>query len=325
MAGLITIPLAFAALPRFNQKQCMKVLEIFSYFNIAYGILFLISASINYFKTKTLSAFTYHDLVSIFDLNAIYVSVFFLISFVYFLTKKQHSIFSICASVFLFFMLVLLASKMVMFILILVLLFKAFQMLKTNNTITGLVIGIAIVILLALVFTIKPLKQRYIDETKTNITEILNADTFGQAYVWTGTSIRLLQLRILTDQIKEEAIIFKGFGLFASRENLRDRHIGYKTYYGFHKYNYHNQYAQVIAELGVVGLLILALVLSFNLQNAIRSKDVLFLFFAVYIILIFLTESMLWRQRGLFFFLILYCLFNRTVFNHQQEDSQHKI
>ena len=68
MAGLAIIPLAFAALPQFNQKQCMKVLEIFSYFNLAYGILFLISAGINYFETKTLSVFTYHDLVGIFPL-----------------------------------------------------------------------------------------------------------------------------------------------------------------------------------------------------------------------------------------------------------------
>lgn len=189
----------------------------------------------------------------------------------------------------------------------------------------GIVAAVAIVILLTLVFTLKPIKQRYIDETKTNISEILESDTFGQAYIWTGTSIRLLQLRILTDQIKEEAIALKGFGLFASRENLRDRHIGYKTYYGFHKYNYHNQYAQMIAELGVVGLLILLLVLGFNLQNALKSKNVLFAFFAVYMILIFVTESMLWRQRGLFFFVILYCLFNRTEFNPQQVESQRKV
>jgi hypothetical protein len=55
-----------------------------------------------------------------------------------------------------------------------------------------------------------------------------------------------------------------------------------------------------------------------NLKNAIKNKNFLHIVFAVSMIILFLTESLLCRQRGIVFFITLYCIFN-TIPNKTKE------
>ena len=64
------------------------------------------------------------------------------------------------------------------------------------------------------------------------------------------------------------------------------------------------------APLGVVGFVLLIIMVFINLKNAFKSKDFVHIAFAILMISLFLTESFLWRQRGVLFFMIFYCLFN---------------
>jgi len=80
-------------------------------------------------------------------------------------------------------------------------------------------------------------------------------------------------------------------------------------YPGYGNYNFHNQYIQVFAELGIIGLLFLLIILISNVCKAFLAKDFLHIAFAVLMISLFLTESFLWRQRGVGFFIILFALF----------------
>jgi len=170
--------------------------------------------------------------------------------------------------------------------------------------------------LLIVVLTSTQVINRFLEEKTTNINEVLHNEKFNKVYPWTGTSIRLLQVRILCEQIEEESIFWKGFGLFASRENLKKRHLDYNTYYGYHTYNYHNLYAQFFSELGVFGFLLLVLLLLINFTNALKVKWFVFIVFATTMPLLFLTESFLWVHRGIIFFILFYSLFNRTVFDN---------
>ena len=128
--------------------------------------------------------------------------------------------------------------------------------------------------------------------------------------------MRLLQLRILYEQIVEESIFWNGFGLYASRENLKKRHLKFDTYHGYHTKNYHNQYAQIFSETGIFGLSLLVLILLINFMKALKLKSFLFLSFAITIPILFFSESFLWVHRGIIFFILLYCLFNRTAFEN---------
>ena len=73
-------------------------------------------------------------------------------------------------------------------------------------------------------------------------------------------------------------------------------------------YIFHNQYVQNFAELGVIGFLLLLVILFINTKNAFATKDFIHIAFAILMISLFLTESFLWRQRGVLFFMLFYSL-----------------
>jgi len=79
---------------------------------------------------------------------------------------------------------------------------------------------------------------------------------------------------------------------------------------GYQKMNFHNQYVQNFADLGVFGFLLIVIMLFVTVKNAIKTKDFMHFAFAFLMISLFLTESFLWRQRGVVFFTMMYCLFN---------------
>ena len=82
------------------------------------------------------------------------------------------------------------------------------------------------------------------------------------------------------------------------------------------KYNFHNQYLQTGATIGVIGLTLLLILLGSSFYSSIKDKQ---FFLAVFIFLIsasFLTESMLERQAGVSFFAFFYSLlFSQKIIN----------
>ena len=320
--AMLIIPLAFIVIPRFNKNQINFILKWFTIANTFYGFFFLLIASYRFTKGEGYTVFTYHELVEVLDLNAIYVSTSFFISFFYLLLKSFKTRKEKATLVFLFVMLFLLSSKMVIIVLILGILFYSikFKPLKETSNLKTILI-ITIVLLVVGVSSIQVL-GRFKIEKQTKLNEVLYNEKFNRVYPWTGASFRLLQLRILADQIKEDNIPLSGFGLFASRKNLKERHLAFNTYYGYHKYNYHNMYAQLLSEVGVLGVLIIIVMLFLSLVKSVKTNDFLFTMFCVLFFLLFVSESFLWVQRGLFYFVCLYCLFNR---NNMIEAKLNKI
>jgi O-antigen ligase len=314
--SLLIIPIVFILIPRFNNQKRNIVLKYFTISNALYGLFFIVIAFFKFYNSGDYNVFTYHDLVSIFDLNAIYVSTFFLISIFYLLRKTNKTKSEKVSLIFLINMLFLLSSKMVLTVFFIGLIVYGFSFEGIKKLKSPKVILLLLGLLIVIGFSSRQLVDRVLVEKSTDFNEVLNNDKFNRVYPWTGTSFRLLQLRILSDQIKEENIIWKGFGLFASRKNLKDRHLAFNTYYGYHTYNYHNMYAQILSETGILGLILILLMLANSLRNAIKINDLVFIIFSVMFFMVFITESFLWVHRGLFFFLIMYCLFNRSILNN---------
>jgi O-antigen ligase len=316
LVSFLTVPLVFSIIPKLTMRSFRLIFNSFSISNVLLGGYFIIVATINYIKTGQLTVFTYHDLVQVLDLNAIYVAVFFSISFFFLISKTNKSQLDIFGLIFLGLMIFLLSSKMIIVTFIIcnmiyIVFYKGIGFLKSTKAIA--IISVALVISIV---ASKQVINRFLEETTTNFEEVLYKDKFNRVYPWTGTSIRLLQLRNLKAQIEEDDIFWKGFGLFASRENLKERHLAFNTYYGYHGYNYHNMYAQIFSELGIFGFLILLLILILGFAKANKSKSFLYFAFYVLMTMTFLTESFLWVQRGLFLFIIMHCILNRTVFSN---------
>ena len=318
---LLLVPVAFIVIPKFTLKSFKIVLENFTRANVLLGLFFLTSAVVRYSKSYAMSDFTYHDLVSDLDLNAIYVSVVFVISLFYLLSKKGKTGIDISMIIFFSFFVLILSSKSVLFLLILgYIIYNISHKVSKKKLILGLVLGLIIA-----GFGTKKTIERILFEKETKLSEAWTKSEFGQEYLWTGTSIRMLQLRILKEQIEEEAIFWKGFGLFASRDNVEKRHSQFNTFPVYHVYNYHNQYAQIMSETGIFGLALLLGMLAVLFVGALNTKNFLFLMFSITIPFVFFTESLLWRQIGLFIFIILYCLFNRTIFEDQNLNNTSTI
>ena len=339
--ALLLIPVSFLLLKPLSKEVKNKIIKHYSFSILVLVIYFLIRALIRYFILKDSSVFFYHGeyyndsgLVPK-ELNAIHVSVFVAIAFFYFYTLPK-SITNSLINLTLFAFIVLLSSKNIILVFLVLISIHFLFISKSSNKmrLRNIVIFITII---SFIFTFGELKKRFEIEFKSNSDKSLSSNViqgmpkgvnnlsikdawtkekFSPNDFFPGTSFRVYQARIFFEFLQEDNIFWKGFGLNASYNKIEEKGIYYNVFQGtdkiegYQKKNFHNQYIQVFAELGIFGLLILLLILFINLKNAIKHKDFIHIAFAVLMISLFLTESFLWRQRGVVFFTLFYCLFN---------------
>ena len=344
---LLIIPLGFLIFKTNTTAQKRKIIEYYSYVVVAFVLYYSVRAIIRYFIFGDARMFFYHGendkdygLVPKL-LNAIHMSVFVAVAFFYFITKEVKSKLDTFFSLLLFVFILLLSSKNIILVVVLLLLIYFFFFSKTGHKLR-LRNLVFFGLLLLVVFSIGRIKDRFKVEFQSNTDKSLSANVIegipsGVHYVsikeaWTnpaftpndyfnGTAFRVYQYRIFTEFIKEDNIFFKGFGLDSSYSKIKEKAIQYNLYLGvkndsdsgYQSKNFHNQYVQNFADLGVFGFILLLILLTVNVKNAIKSKDFVHFAFAFLMISLFLTESFLWRQRGVVFFTMMYCLFNSGI------------
>jgi O-antigen ligase len=343
--ALLVIPLGFLWIKDFSRTQKYKIIDFYSHSMVVLALYFLVRAIIRFFLLQDTRVFFYHG-VNDNDfglvpklLNAIHVSVFVSVAFFYFFTKQVKSKLDWFFSLFLFGFVLLLSSKNIILVLILLVLLHVFFFSKSshklrlrNLIVFGLIVG--------LIFSFGRIKNRFQQEFYTNTDKSLSANVVegvpaGVHYVslkeaWTnetftpndyfpGTAFRIYQFRIFLELISENEVFLSGFGLNASYPKIEEKAKQYNLYLGkdgtdgYQTKNFHNQYVQNFAELGIFGFIILLLILIVNIKKAYNSKDFVHFAFAILMISLFLTESFLWRQRGVVFFTVMYCLFNSGI------------
>lgn len=329
---LFLIPASFLIFPNFTTIQRQKIIGYFSIGMVLFSIFWTVKAAVRFLATGNPAVFFYHELVME-DVNAIHVSVYIAIAIFHFVTIPTKRLFDKIAMCWLMVFLILLSSKniIIVFALLVGLYYLMhFRQGKKIKAIKWILLGLVMV---SLAF-IGKIKDRFMDEFQS--AHSLNhelSDATGNVYnvsiaqAWTqdrfygndyfpGTAFRVYQLRIFKDMLQEDAIFFTGYGLNAAGFRIKEKGRQYGVYpgeagkEGYTDKNFHNEYVQVFAELGVFGLLLLLAMLAINLKNALRTKDFVHISFAILMISLFLTESFLSRQRGIVFFTIMYCLFN---------------
>lgn len=337
---LLLIPLCFFIFRPFSSEQKQKILKYYSFGMIVYSLFYIIRATFRYFLTKDTSVFFYHELVTK-DLNAIHVSIYMALACFYFLTKTNKNLLEKIVMVFLGIFIFLLASKnvIVIFIILLACYFLFYSSVSKKLRFGSI---IAIIILLISFSFVKQIGERFQVEINTNLKEnteaiskenlsgkvynvsinqAWNKDRFQPSDFFPGTAFRVYQARIFKELLQEEPIFFKGYGLNASGVKINQKRIEHNLHPGYGTYNFHNQYIQNFAELGVFGFLILILALFINIKNAFKTKYFMHIAFAILMITLFLTESFLWRQRGVIYFTLFYCLFNTRSLIKAKKDT----
>jgi O-antigen ligase len=346
---LLLIPILFAVVPIFSKSQISKISKYYAYGFFIYALFFIFRAIIRYFILKDTAVFFYHqdkdlDLGLIpKELNAIHFSVFSILAYVYFLAVETKTFFENAAMTVLLFFILLLSSKNIILVAILITLIYFFYFAQSSNRMRLRNLIIFTLMIGSVVFFGK-IKSRFEAEFQSNtnksishnvidgvpngvhyvsIYEAWNNKTFTQNDYFPGTAFRVYQARLFLEFLSEEAIFWKGFGLNASFKKLEEKGEKYNVYKGtgnddgYQNKNFHNQYVQNFAELGIFGLLILLIMLIVLLKKAIDNKDFIHFTFSILMISVFLTESFMWRQRGVVFFVLFYCLFMQN--NHERE------
>ena len=311
--GLVLIPLAFICMPPITKETKKAILYYFSLGMAAFAVFFMLAASIAFVKTNDTSVFFYHALVSALDLNAIYVSVLTSLCLVFLLFKSKKTLITVLAIAILSVFLLLLASKTIIVATFILLIFGLFKTFKRKTIIVSLLVFTAI--LIGLILFPNPVKKRFDREIKaSNIEEVLSRKKFNKVYDWTGTTIRLFQGRIFYEMLDEDDAFITGYGINTSQSKIIEKQKEYNLWQGYYTYNFHNQYLQAFAETGIVGLVFIALFLIVLFKQYLATNDIFFLAVFFIMLAVFVTESYIWRQRGLYHFLLLYCLiFKREI------------
>jgi len=346
---LLIFPIFFVFISKFSKDQLQKIVKYYSYIFVLFALYFFVRAIIRYCILQNIAVFFYHQdgdndlgLISK-ELNAIHFSVFTAIGYFYFLSKVEKSKIETFVLGFLLFFLFLLSSKNVILIVVLLTLIYFFYFSKSAHKmrLRNLIIFFTIV---GCVTFFGRIKERFDVEFQSNtnkslshnvidgvpkgvhyvsIYEAWNNESFTANDYFPGTAFRVYQTRMFLEFLSEETIFWKGFGLNASFIKLEEKGDKYGVYKGtgkddgYQNKNFHNQYIQNFAELGIFGLLLLLAMLFVLLKKAIQNKDFTHFAFSILMISVFLTESFLWRQRGVVFFVLFYCLF--VTVNYKKE------
>ena len=325
-ASLVFIPLAFMLNRKLTRRGANDVLKNYSLVMCLVALYFFIRAIIRYTETGSTNVFFYHEL-STFKINAIYLSVILSMALFVFLSKKNKTFWGYAAMLFLLVMVFMLSSKNIILIDILLIIsyYLFFSGLPKKVMFTTIGVFCIMAVLMGyygkvyerIVHEIGPGRHTTAGDIH-NVTmgEAWNRKTFAENHYFNGTAFRTYQARIFTEMINEDPVFFTGYGLNASAKKIEQKGIEHKVYHenkeklGYNKLNFHNQYIEAFADLGFFGFALLIGAVLLNLKNGIKVKYFIHIAFAILMISLFLTESFLWRQRGVVFFTIFYCLFN---------------
>ena len=328
--SMLFIPIAFFFIPVVNKKSIHGIIRIYSFGMVFFGLFFLLKACLRYLDLNNTAIFFHDELVPE-DPGAIYISVFASLAVFHFIQiQTKRYIDWICIFV-LALLIFLLSSKSIITIdFVIVVWYYAFFAEIPANTKTFTILSVTIFLWLSVSY-VEQVRERFLIEYETafidntlnekltkhhqtynvSINEAWNKKDFHQNNFFPGTALRIYQLRVFCEMVQENpSIVFTGLGLEASENYISEKAQEHNVNPLYAKHNFHNQYIQTFAELGIVGLIILIMMLFVNLKNAVKDKDFLHITFAITMLMLFLSESFFCRQRGIVFFVVLYCLFN---------------
>jgi hypothetical protein len=270
------------------------------------ALFFLVRAVFRYFTSFENDVFFYHGENEIDSglvpklLNAIHVSVFVAIAFFYFLKKEIKTNWQYSAQFLLFAFLILLSSKNIILVVLFLVVLDFFYFSKSANKmrLRNLFVFVAIVVA---IFSFGKLKERFEVELNTNTEKSLSSNVVKElpngihnvsiAEAWTrekftsndyfpGTAFRVYQARMFFEIMLENNQWLTGFGLNASQPMLKKKGVEYEIYLGdenhegYQMKNFHNQYLQVFAELGIFGFVILIVLMFMGVLGKILAPFV---------------------------------------------------
>ena len=324
---LLLVPLGFMMVnKKFTESEFQVILLIFAFACVAASLLCYSNAIINIIQNRTiyypsvykLYYFSYTPLTEPVGITPIYLSMYANLAFIIIWTSPLLKDFlKTVLAVYMGIFVILIAAKVGLIILGIIV--PAFIVMRSNKSqlLTWVFLLVLTVSFVFIVLQLPFLKERFVTATQFDYGEL-------DGTVWNSTTLRLAIWSSAIDAIKSNPLFGYGPGDAQSALEHAYREKGfvwgllYKENPGISQYNPHNEFLSAMLDVGVGGLVILLLLTTVAFKYAITHKNLLLFGFMTIILFSFLVESVLFRQKGIVFFVFFYSLF----FWHETKRSE---
>lgn len=305
---ILLISLLFGFLPPLKDGEKHQILAVFSHTVLIFAICILIRGLYRWLIHGSTSVLTNYQLVDFWGLNRVGVSIFMALAIFYFLLYSKHNIYVLLKMIVLGFTIILLSSKNIVVSTIVIA--SVLIGLKLNTRKQKLLLMIAVIpVALSIIWLSNTFNSSFISGMKPRFNEIVHSNHFGQNYYLNGAELRLLYTRFTYENITEDHTLFTGYGVGASQEKINTKIEAYDLYNGYKDYHTHNQFIEILSDLGLFGLLLLIVALGYAFYQYIIIKNYFALAFISIFIAYMMTDTPLYTQRNIYLFLVLYFIF----------------
>jgi O-antigen ligase len=306
------LPFVMITMPRLPARVVLLTCYIFVATIIVVCLICLFKSWMIYGEMHDSRVFYYHYLAGRMGLNAVYLSnyctacICWLLFYQFIYSGERHFkipsaiVFLICA--FLTGMILLLSSKMGIFVFVLMMLSLGIYVGYTKKV---LLKSLGILVIVGVVVFLLSEKLYYL---KWRFSELSLKEYRGSEDDQNGLAVRVVIWGSALELIKERPIL--GYGLNGAKEELVKKHLQKKLMVAVpEKYNTHNQYLETTLRSGVIGLAILLLLIAFPLYSAIRERKTLLLLMLLHFMVVSLVETTMEYQQELTFYWFFILLF----------------
>lgn len=309
---LLLMPLFMLSTSLFSQKLRQALLKIFAISMAVMASADLVYAYSDYLVSDDVNVFFYkslpHFLVNKPHYVAWHYSFALFVVFFELFQKKSKWFFWTLIALILLISLVLLSSRAYLFAFGLVLLISIVKLMQTYKYSTKRKLAVILIAIALPIFSllIPQIKSRIVDtfvEVKELFGTDTNKETNARVYIW----------KYAYDLILQKPITGYGVGDAKAELNVALRDCKAMFWDGKQNipiyaknYNFHNQFLQSWAEVGLIGFLLLLYIILRPFY--LKDQHPLFLIFIGLTFVGFMTESMFERQAGVVFFAIMYPL-----------------
>lgn len=290
--------LTFIILPFifFSIKETIKSKQVITFF--CYGVLFgAIFCDLNALINQgVFLQSSYSNLLSPLDIDPTYMSMYCLLSIVFFFNDIQFNttiikrFINVFILLYLTYFLLRLGSKIAILLILVIAILLILNKLKHKSK-KEILILCAVIVVIGLISYILPITyNRFYAPILDNNLDFyqLKMKFFNERYYAWKCSIEAINLKS----------IWFGYGTGDDIKVLQDCYINYKREYVL---NSHNIYFSSIIKTGILGLLSLLLLIF----KGLKSKKIIYIGFSLIILFTGLTESLLERQKGVIFFTLI--------------------
>lgn len=329
--SLLVFPIVFYTI-EIDRKLLLNLLKAYSYSIFLTTIVLLINSALNYFNQG--SWLTYHDFTAPLSAHAVFYSYYLFVCIlisIHFLSREKPSkllqwyfanliILSLIALVFL-------ASKNVTIVsVVFALLLLMRRYFKRGVRLKELVV--LVVLLVTVVFLGSQLNsvqsrmsELFSSQGMQNYDRIVRGEKIGneESDNFNGTSLRLTFWHLGLKEINDRDRLLIGLSPGDRRDQMNESFTA-AGIWPYIDYNLHNQFIQILVELGIIGLLVYVFLNFSLLMSAIRKANYLLLIFLLATIIFQLTESILERNKTIVFFIFFLCLLQHFKSKPEHED-----